>query len=474
MIIQHNLSTMIAGDANLRNVAGLKKKTEKLSTGYKINRAADNASGLSVSEKMRSQIRSLSQATNNANDAISLIQTAEGALQETEDVLQRMRELAVQSANGTYTDDDREQINFEVDALKSEIDRIAESTEFNSMKLLDGSKAGRTQSSEYGARYGVIADENAGSLAGAILTSDIGGVNVIATPDASGKGGENAFWSDDGKTLTLNLVSGEAYKQSFIDDLVKNANYTKSTNAAPAKVTLSFDSGYLKYAGDISDTGITVAGVRSTGAGDLRRLVGPYNPKDGAVDSADKITITANTYGDPAQISYAHAIEIRTDVGAGEESVEEKDCLMHEGAKDLTIHLSTGVTYTERDLEEIFAKAGYDYSVDLSDQVDPDGDSDNYIRFNHKAAAPLEETVYQTSSLQKVTQLQPVAGETYYTLEEAGLETVTGIDEFAAGLQYYTKDDDDNYIRVPYGVLQNPTHSITTSKAAVRSSGRLM
>lgn len=169
MIIQHNLSAMIAGDANLRNVAGLKKKTEKLSTGYKINRAADNASGLSVSEKMRSQIRGLSQATNNANDAISLIQTAEGGLQETENILQRMRELAVQSANGTYTDEDREQIDFEVDALKSEIDRISESTEYNEMKLLNGGTGMKfegkhgAKTNEYGALYGSINEDLAHS-----------------------------------------------------------------------------------------------------------------------------------------------------------------------------------------------------------------------------------------------------------------------------------------------------------------------
>ena len=131
MVVQHNISAMNANNAMTRNVSGLGKSTEKLSTGYSINRAADNAAGLAISEKMRSQIRGLSQATSNANDAISLIQTAEGGLQETEDILQRMRELSVQSANGTYTDEDREQIQHEVDALKAEIDRrfsVSEST----------------------------------------------------------------------------------------------------------------------------------------------------------------------------------------------------------------------------------------------------------------------------------------------------------------------------------------------------------
>ena len=114
MVVQHNISALNANNAMTKNVSGLGKSTEKLSTGYQINRAADNAAGLAISEKMRSQIRGLSQATNNANDAISLIQTAEGALQETEDILQRMRELSVQSANGTYTDEDRDQIQKEV------------------------------------------------------------------------------------------------------------------------------------------------------------------------------------------------------------------------------------------------------------------------------------------------------------------------------------------------------------------------
>ena len=134
MVIQHNLMAQIADNSNQKNVSNRKKSTEKLSTGYKINRSADNASGLSVSEKMRSQIRGLSQATNNSNDAISLIQTAEGGLQESEDIAQRMRELAVQAANGTYTDDDREQIQHEIDALKSEVNSAVNTRKNNVLK----------------------------------------------------------------------------------------------------------------------------------------------------------------------------------------------------------------------------------------------------------------------------------------------------------------------------------------------------
>ncbi|TRY21929.1 flagellin, partial [Geobacillus sp. LEMMJ02] len=114
------------------------KNIERLSSGYRINRAGDDAAGLAISEKMRGQIRGLEQATRNAQDGISLIQTAEGALNETHSILQRMRELAVQAANDTNTATDRANLQAEVDQLVTEIDCIAQNTEFNTTKLLDG------------------------------------------------------------------------------------------------------------------------------------------------------------------------------------------------------------------------------------------------------------------------------------------------------------------------------------------------
>lgn len=142
MVIQHNMSAMNA-NRNLGVVtSSLSKSTEKLSSGYRINRAGDDAAGLAISEKMRGQIRGLNQASTNAQDGISLIQTAEGALTESHSILQRMRELAVQASNDTNTDDDRTQIQNEIEQLTNEIDRIAGTTEFNTKKLLDGSRAG--------------------------------------------------------------------------------------------------------------------------------------------------------------------------------------------------------------------------------------------------------------------------------------------------------------------------------------------
>ena len=143
MVVQHNLTAM-----NSNRMLGLTtktqaKSTEKLSSGYKINRAADDAAGLSISEKMRKQIRGLTQASLNAQDGISAVQTAEGAINEVHDMLQRMNELAVKAANGTNQSEDQSYINAEVQNLISEINRVANSTTFNEQSLLDGSFTGK-------------------------------------------------------------------------------------------------------------------------------------------------------------------------------------------------------------------------------------------------------------------------------------------------------------------------------------------
>ncbi len=138
MVINHNLSAMFANRQLKVNNLALDKDLEKLSSGLRINRAGDDASGLAVSEKMRSQIRGLNQASQNASNGISFIQTTEGYLQETEDVIQRIRELSVQASNGIYTDEDRMQIQVEVSQLVAEVDRIASHAQFNGMNMLTG------------------------------------------------------------------------------------------------------------------------------------------------------------------------------------------------------------------------------------------------------------------------------------------------------------------------------------------------
>ena len=143
MVVQHNLQAMNSNRMLNVNTQSQSKSTEKLSSGYKINRAADDAAGLAISEKMRRQIRGLTQASANAEDGISCVQTAEGALNEVHDMIQRINELSVKGENGTLTTDDRGYIKAEVQQLLSEIDRVRDTTTFNEQNLLDGSFTGK-------------------------------------------------------------------------------------------------------------------------------------------------------------------------------------------------------------------------------------------------------------------------------------------------------------------------------------------
>lgn len=364
MVVQHNLNAINANNKMNINVSGTKKATEKLSSGYQINRAGDNAAGLAISEKMRSQIRGLSQATKNANDGISLIQTAEGGLNETHSILQRMRELAVQSANGTYQDNtDREAIQLEVDALKSEIDRIASSTEYNGMKLLDGSLGGSKAVTEFGAKYGVV-DAASADLAGAILTSNVAGAKVTIALGAT-KGGEAATWAADGKELVLNLVENETYSQDDIDKLIANADSRKADGIV-ADLSLKLKNGVMS-ATTAGSTDKTVAGVRASAAAkDI-----PTDLLTSAISGfGDQIAITSNSYG-----ADTRKISIVTDAQAGKENVTTAKADTA-GAKDgeFVIHLSTGKEYTERDIQDLLKAEGLDYSIAITDKNAPDGD----------------------------------------------------------------------------------------------------
>ena len=176
MIINHNMMAMNTYNKLSANNASASKALEKLSSGLRINRAGDDAAGLAISEKMRGQIRGLDRATSNAQDSISLIQTAEGALTETHSILQRMRELAVQASNDTNTDDDRKELQAEVTQLVAEMDRIGNTTEFNTKKLLNGDAAGLAAAASGVVRLNnnsalTVNATNFASLADATITS---------------------------------------------------------------------------------------------------------------------------------------------------------------------------------------------------------------------------------------------------------------------------------------------------------------
>ena len=356
MVVQHNMSAMNA-NRNLGVTTGMQaKSSEKLSSGYKINRAADDAAGLSISEKMRSQIRGLNKASDNAQDGISLIQTAEGALNESHSILQRMRELSVQASNGTETDDDREAVQNEISQLQEELTRISETTEFNTMKLLDGSQSGSTSSTGSGPKFGVVD----ATLDGALVTSNVKGIKVATAASTTTKAGqETAIWAADGKTLTLNLSKNKVYTQDEIDDLIANAKQEDSTaTGAPAEVKVSLKNGIFNADADTTAGTVTAGGVKAVSDdGTVTGFVG-----------ADTISFTANKYG--AEFNDT-VFKFAFDKAAGKEEVETNTAIEISGTNtvtngEYTIHLAAGKEYTAEDLEDILKTAGFDFDVKLS------------------------------------------------------------------------------------------------------------
>jgi len=192
MVINHNMSALFANRTVKFNELDLNKDIEKLSTGMRINKAGDDASGLAVSEKLRSQIGGLNQAERNIENAVSFIQTTEGYLGETQDIMHRIRELAVQSANGIYTDEDRAQIQVEVSQLVDEVNRIASHAQFNGMNMLTGSfanpAAGGTPSRQMFFQVGANMDQRKQVFIGTMTARALGMQGVsISTPDSSNR-----------------------------------------------------------------------------------------------------------------------------------------------------------------------------------------------------------------------------------------------------------------------------------------------
>ncbi len=185
MVVQHNLTAMNSNRQLGVTTSAQAKSAEKLSSGYRINRAGDDAAGLKISEKMRSQVRGLNRASTNAQDGVSLIQTAEGALNEAHSILQRMNELAVQGANDTNENIDREAINEELDALTTELDRISSTTQFNKQNLLDGSFKNKKL------QVGANADQNIEISIGSMNAKTLGLKDVSGTIEKTAQEGVN-------------------------------------------------------------------------------------------------------------------------------------------------------------------------------------------------------------------------------------------------------------------------------------------
>ena len=289
MVVQHNLKAMNSNRMLGLTSASQAKSTEKLSSGYKINRAADDAAGLSISEKMRKQIRGLTQASSNAQDGISAVQTAEGALTEVHDMLQRMNELAVKASNGTNSETDRSYIQSEVDQLVTEIDRVATTTKFNETYLLKGTnaKTGKVAELSFDTAKGNIGNK----IGNAALTFDKDGIaNVVAedvaattlkftdaTYTTTAAGGATTSTPTEaiaaGSKLTINGVSYQLYQgasEDALTELGKTAN-TKVYSDATEFANALKDAANQVSAGDVKDISVDGTTVKITAFSDLNK-----------------------------------------------------------------------------------------------------------------------------------------------------------------------------------------------------------
>lgn len=234
MIVQHNMTALNANRQLGITNTNLSRSTEKLSSGYRINRASDDAAGLSISEKMRGQIRGLKQASTNAQDGQSLIQTAEGAMNEIHSVLQRMRELTVQAKNDTYLQEDREKIKTEVSQLQSEITRIATQTQFNKMNLLTGSftKKQFQVGANDGQTIGLAIDE---MTATALSVDKI--ASAIGNASTGAKVGDIIATIDDAITTVSEKRSDLGAISNRLDHTIANAdNMAENLQSSESKI----------------------------------------------------------------------------------------------------------------------------------------------------------------------------------------------------------------------------------------------
>ena len=289
MRIQHNIMAMNAYRNYNNNTSALSKNLEKLSSGYKINRAGDDAAGLAISEKMRAQITGLKAASKNVKDGVSLVKTAEGALQEVHDMLNRMDSLATQSANGTYDDDvDRANLQKEVDSLRSEIDRIADSSNFNGLNLLDGSLYSGTSVKFAGTAANAKIAVNGTITADSYEAKDGTTKQLTFEFVTPGNDATKATVDGDGK-VTITLKKGEEATADVINKAIRSATGATGDNKAAIEKALKSVtfSGTTKMDG--AGTDIDATGTPTDKTGSLTLQIG---------DTADKFNKLKVNVGD--------------------------------------------------------------------------------------------------------------------------------------------------------------------------------
>jgi flagellin len=308
MVVQHNLTAMNANRQLGITTSAQAKSSEKLSSGYRINRAGDDAAGLKISEKMRSQVRGLDKASSNAQDGISLIQTAEGALAETHSILQRMNELAVQGANDTNESIDRDAINEELDALTAEIDRIASTTQFNKQNLLDGKFTSKNL------QVGANSDQKISISIGEMNSKALGLHNIAGTTTQS-QTGKKVTGFTFGKYSTTATNSTAAFSDQKKDAVTSlkaaislaqdSTGYMQQLNTANGSAYY-IDANNAKYNTAKSAMAADVLALQDAVSAGIKKNGATYANVENVI--ADKMTVgQATTLTDPSVKDYASA-----------------------------------------------------------------------------------------------------------------------------------------------------------------------
>ena len=343
MVVQHNMQA-----ANANRMLGITsgaqaKSTEKLSSGYKINRAADDAAGLTISEKMRKQIRGLDKASSNAQDGVSSVQTAEGALTEVHSMLQRMNELAVQAANGTNSKDtDRKAIQDEIDQLNTEIDRVAETTKFNEIYLLkgdDGEKTINLKAHDAGLK-GTLTDNGDGT---ATFTMD-----ALNAGDTVSIGGKNYTIGGEAADVTAMLTKAGVTDQAGDKVTINGKEYTYFANASDGTTALT-NKGYYETAPDAADKATAtpayadsaaIAAAKSATISVGTKSITTIDAQNG-VDKNDNSVITKQKAYELAGKELLAANQIGDTVGNAEVKNGDKSALAY-NAGDGTFNIKVG------------------------------------------------------------------------------------------------------------------------------------
>ena len=343
MVVQHNMQA-----ANANRMLGITsgaqaKSTEKLSSGYKINRAADDAAGLTISEKMRKQIRGLDKASSNAQDGVSSVQTAEGALTEVHSMLQRMNELAVQASNGTNSKDtDRKAIQDEIDQLNTEIDRVAETTKFNEIYLLkgdDGEKTINLKAHDAGLK-GTLTDNGDGT---ATFTMD-----ALNAGDTVSIGGKNYTIGGEAADVTAMLTKAGVTDQAGDKVTINGKEYTYFANASDGTTALT-NKGYYETAPDAADKATAtpayadsaaIAAAKSATISVGTKSITTIDAQNG-VDKNDNSVITKQKAYELAGKELLAANQIGDTVGNAEVKNGDKSALAY-NAGDGTFKINVG------------------------------------------------------------------------------------------------------------------------------------